>query len=172
MLERARAACDATECHGILTGLACGLDEATLAIAAARSLREIDPAIAGDAELVDHLGSVAVRVRDSLDAQDMHFTVLVPEDRPLSERANSLGDWCQGFLYGLGVSQTDLDLLDDIAAEAVEAFSQIANAARGTEDSETVEQAYVELYEFIRVGVQVIFEDVNHRLQEQDAEQE
>jgi uncharacterized protein YgfB (UPF0149 family) len=70
--------------------------------------------------------------------------------------------WCTGFLYGLGTGKiSNLAALPGDVGEIVRDFSEISRA--GSDDSvpdEANEQAYMELVEFIRVGAQVVFDEL------------
>jgi uncharacterized protein YgfB (UPF0149 family) len=70
--------------------------------------------------------------------------------------------WCTGFLYGLGTGQiSDLDALNGDVGEIVRDFTEISRATGDDADAdESNEQAYAELVEFIRVGAQVVFEEL------------
>lgn len=99
----------------------------------------------------------------SFGEQGMEFQPLLPDDdNPLNGRASALGLWCTGFLYGLGAGKiSDLRALPGDVGEIVRDFSEISAAAGDdSESDEANEQAYAELVEFIRVGAQVVFEEL------------
>jgi hypothetical protein len=89
---------------------------------------------------------------------------MLPDDeQPIAERATALGQWCQGFLYGLGSSPIrDLEQLPGSIGEIVRDFTTLTqvgvNEADGLEDNES---AYAELVEFVRVGAQLLFEELS-----------
>jgi uncharacterized protein YgfB (UPF0149 family) len=123
--------------------------------------------------LADAHSSEADRVLESLAAQtwkmleegDMSFTPLLPSDEmPLESRADNLGLWCQGFVHGLGVAGAQGDgnpvFEESPARDIIEDFSQIARAAFAeSESGDEAETAYIELVEYVRVSVQLIFEE-------------
>src|ERR1700678_2267881 len=99
----------------------------------------------------------------SFGEQGMAFEPLLPDDeQPLNGRANALALWCTGFLYGLGAGQiSDLDALNGDVGEIVRDFTEISRATGDDADADDAnEQAYAELVEFIRVGAQVVFEEL------------
>ena len=124
--------------------------------------------------LADAHSSEADRVLESLAAQtwkmleegDMSFTPLLPSDEmPLESRADNLGLWCQGFVHGLGVAGAQGDgnpvFKESPARDIIEDFSQIARAAFAeSESGDEAETAYIELVEYVRVSVQLIFEEL------------
>lgn len=99
----------------------------------------------------------------ALGGQGMEFSPLLPDDdAPLSERATSLGGWCQGFLYGIGAGKlASVAELPGELPEIIRDFTEISRAAVDEGDSaETNEQAYVELVEFVRVSAQLVFDEL------------
>ncbi|MGH8453584.1 MAG: UPF0149 family protein, partial [Nevskiales bacterium] len=90
------------------------------------------------------------------------FTPLLPEDDDaLNLRVDALAEWCQGFLYGLATKPAlDLNQASSELREVVSDLIQISRA--GIEDDEDPdedadENAYTELVEYVRAGVQLIF---------------
>jgi len=93
----------------------------------------------------------------------MGFTPLLPEDaQPIDARAAALGQWCQGFLYGLGASAlSDARELRGDVGEVVRDLTEITHVGVDARDSlESNEGAYAELVEFVRVGVQLLFDEL------------
>lgn len=93
----------------------------------------------------------------------MEFAPLLPRDaEPIDARAEALGLWCQGFLYGLGASSlTDATKLPGEVGEVVRDLSEITRVGVDSADSlESSEGAYAELVEFVRVGVQLVFDEL------------
>lgn len=93
----------------------------------------------------------------------MEFVPLLPPDESdLATRVEALGAWAQGFLYGFGgAGPLPRGSLPEDVAEVLSDFAEIARAgAVGAESEDTEEDAYVELVEFLRVGVQLVFDDL------------
>lgn len=159
LLAHAHSLADAAEAHGTLAGCLCGasgyrfedwlkeiLPEGRAAPGTLRTLRE----------LYDGTASALIQ-------PDMEFELLLPEDSAgLEARTQALAQWCQGFLYGLGAgSITDASELPGEVGEVVRDFIEITRAGVDAEsDEESNEAAYVELVEFVRVGVQLLFEEL------------
>jgi uncharacterized protein YgfB (UPF0149 family) len=158
LLAHEHSLADAAEAHGTLAGCLCGASGYRFE----DWLREILPeGRAGSAasalrELYD--GTVAALIQP-----DMQLQLLLPEDsEPLAERTEALAHWCQGFLYGLGAGRiTDASELPGEVGEIVRDFTEITRAAVDSEAAdESNENAYAELVEFVRVGVQLLFEEL------------
>jgi uncharacterized protein YgfB (UPF0149 family) len=93
----------------------------------------------------------------------MEFEPLLPDDAAsLAERVESLAAWCQGFLYGFGAAGTANrsglpDSVSEFLADLAR-ISQVGDVGSGTEEVE--EAAYAELVEFLRVGVQLVYDEL------------
>jgi hypothetical protein len=160
LLAQERSLADAAEAHGTLAGCLCAasgyrfedwlreiLPEGRAAPAAAADLEELYTATAG-----------------ALQQPDMEFELLLPEDeQPIDARTAALAQWCQGFLYGLGAGAIpDAAGLPGDVGEIVRDFVEITRAGVDAEQGEeSNENAYAELVEFVRVGVQVLFEELS-----------
>ena len=110
---------------------------------------------------------------ETLNGTDLEFHPLLPEDlSPLDERTTALAQWCVGFLYGLGSgSIPDLTALPGEVGEVIRDFDEITRVGvDGGEGEEQNESAYAELVEFVRVGVQIVFEELG-ALREPESEQ-
>ena len=93
----------------------------------------------------------------------MELELLLPADeQPIDVRTAALAQWCQGFLYGLGAgSVADASDLPGDVGEIVRDLGEISRAGvDATQDEESNEAAYTELVEFVRVGVQLLFEEL------------
>jgi uncharacterized protein len=99
----------------------------------------------------------------ALAGQTMEFNLLLPDDEePLERRTEALCLWCNGFLYGLGTAgQSDPTRLPGDAGEIVRDLNQIMQAGVDeSEGDEANESAFAELVEFVRVGVQIVYEQL------------
>jgi len=159
VLADERSLTDAAEAHGTLAGALCTASSYRFE----DWLQEILPD--GRAQPVSSgaLRSLFFVTAETLAGAEMAFEPLLPEDaQPLDERAAALSQWCVGFLYGLGSgSIPDVSKLPGEAGEVVRDFDEITRVGVGEGDSdEQNEAAYAELVEFVRVGVQLVFEEL------------
>ena len=159
VLTDERSMTDAAEAHGTLVGALCTAPTYRFE----DWLQEILPQ--GRAETLANttLHGLFFVTSETLAAQELEFTPLLPEDtQPLGERAGALAQWCVGFLYGLGSgSIQDLKTLPGEVGEVVRDFDEITRVGiDGGESDEQNENAYAELVEFVRVGVQLVFEEL------------
>ncbi len=97
-----------------------------------------------------------------LNDPDLGFAPDMPdESSPLTERAVGLVDFCSGFNYGLGLSSGGRDTasLPADTREVISDFQAIQNLDLD-ELGESEEGAWQELYEFLRVGVLLVYEEL------------
>jgi uncharacterized protein YgfB (UPF0149 family) len=84
------------------------------------------------------------------------------DDEPLEDRILAMGQWCTGFLAGIGSGpQGRLDTLSEDAAGAIRDIQQIALAEfSGDSESEEDEVAFTEIEEYLRVVTLMLREDL------------
>ncbi len=160
LMSECRAVTEPAEAHGSLAGALCATD----GYGVDDWLAEILPEGAVPEETaVSSLRGLYEATRAALTGTQMQFDLLMPDDdAPIELRAEALTLWCNGFVYGLGSGGApDPEQLPGDAAEIVRDLAQIMRA--GVDEREGVEAnelALAELVEFVRVGVQVVFEEL------------
>jgi yecA family protein len=157
VLTDSRALTDVSEAHGTLAGALCAASDYALE----DWLAEIYAEGQADEATAHALREVYEATRLALASDQMRFTALLPaDDEPIAARAAALGQWCQGFLYGLGTSAIrDADDLPQDIGEIVRDLSAITQVGVDAAESEdTNESAYTELVKFVRVAVQLLFD--------------
>jgi len=160
VLTDERSMTDAAEAHGTLTGCLC----ATVGYRFEDWLLEILPEGRAQPLAAAQLRSLYQETTGALHGSDMEFELLLPEDESsLDTRTVALAQWCQGFLYGLGGSAIqDTNGLPGDVGEIVRDFSEITRVGVDSgQSAESNESAYAELVEFVRVGVQLVFEELS-----------
>lgn len=159
VLSDERSMTDAAEAHGTLAGALCTASTYRFE----DWLQEILPEGRAQALSTGALRGLYFLTTETLASAEMSFEPLLPEDvQPLDERASALSQWCVGFLYGLGSGAIqDLSTLPGEVGEVVRDFDELTRVGVGAGESEEEnESAYAELVEFVRVGVQLIFEEL------------
>jgi uncharacterized protein YgfB (UPF0149 family) len=138
-----------------------------------------------DSDAADVAGTRAVGVEveraawSALADAELAFEPLLPsEDAPLEEQVQALALWCSGFLNGVGASAPDLvgrnakptEAAAAIAsAEVAEILGDFAEMSRaGVDDEDAADRnqadfALAELKEYVRVSVQIVFEQLVDR---------
>ncbi|HEY5623104.1 MAG TPA: UPF0149 family protein [Gammaproteobacteria bacterium] len=180
VLDELQSAISVSELHGGLCGSMCAggakaasgwldacVQDSDCGQTAAESVRNV----------LDDLELETWRV---LASSDLDFVPLLPEDdAPLDERVAEVASWCQGFLAGLalgGLRDVGFDARDAVSdgpnpvEEIVDDFSSISRAGLSAEerhDPDDADFALAEIVEYIRVGVQIVFEEIGSARAEQ-----
>lgn len=150
------------EFHGTLCGILCTgsgqVDEWFM-----KSFPPADPSDAQAQEAAKQLVALYQETLRQLNDPEFDFRLLLPDDDVvLSERTESLGEWCQGFLMGLG--HAGIREYDKLPGESAEICQDLVEIARATsydlDDEEDDEIAYAELEEYVRVGILLINEEL------------
>jgi yecA family protein len=167
-LAAAGAVVTLAELHGGLAGALCagGAPAATLWLADWLEDQELEP----PAELNDLLTDVLAVTWRMLEGRQLEFEPLLPsDDAALEEQVQALALWCHGFVAGLGASAPELAARtapDDAVAEVIRDFTEISRAGLSDEEAAGEDQpdfALAELREYLRAGVQIVFEELAER---------
>lgn len=164
-LRRANLLVDAAEAHGIVAGLICTGKAALREDWLDRTFAEADAANAQVGAARRTLEQMWNETADALGGMEMKFEPMLPDDEDfdLQARVDALAEWCGGFMFGVGLAEIDsFDKLPPDVSEVLKDFNDIArgNLVLG-EDAEADEQAYAELAEYIKVGTQLIHDELN-----------
>ncbi len=151
VVEQANPALSAAEIHGIAAGMLCADTRTPCATWLAEcvngsALPDSDRAL---------LERLFAETRRLLASDHFEFDLLLPDDEDrLTQRVIALKDWCQGFLYGVGMVAKALwggretqEIINDISE-----FSKLNGGEEGEED----EQAYMEVTEYLRASVMML----------------
>lgn len=151
------------ELHGLLCGLLC-VDEG---LNGDQWLHYAGEVLAEGAELSKPVREVLAKLLEYGIAQmkdsDGSITPLLPDDdAPLNQRADALGAWCHGLLYGLGLGQVGQHgMLSEESQEFLRDATEIAQVGFDTDETgEADETAYAEVVEYLRVGLLLIHSDL------------
>jgi uncharacterized protein YgfB (UPF0149 family) len=167
-LAASHALADAAEAHGTLAGALCALVPYRLEDWLAEILPEGLTHISADPALQTLYDATVA----SLSGRQMEFDLLIPaDDAPIEERTHALTAWCSGFLYGLGSNgAADPQRLPGDLGEIVRDLTEITHADVDASDTvEANESALAELVEFVRVGVQMVFDELEPLRERHDA---
>ena len=146
----------AAEFHGALTGLICaGHSEWNI-----DQWQDLLVAQSGAQPLLDAMCGLMVLTERSLVSPDFSFQPIFCSANSLPERTHALGDWCRGFALGIGSNgKTAVESFGGDATEALSDIIHIALVESGKDPPETEERALVELEEYVRISVQLIYEE-------------
>ncbi|MEX2149382.1 MAG: UPF0149 family protein [Steroidobacteraceae bacterium] len=159
LLHRLDSAVGAAEAHGWLCGALCVRE----CFGAADWLAELAGDATGTAGELPPLRELHAETLDALRSPDFAFAPLLPEEKaPLAERVAALGEWCGGFLYGIGAAgANDAAVRTGDVGEILQDLAEISRAelesGRGADPGEA---DYADLQEFVRAGAQLAFEEL------------
>jgi len=169
-LERCGSAHSASEAHGFAVGLHLAQVEMPHVSWELEVYTDFDPADVLAGECRSQLDRLFSHV---FTGEDAGFALLLPQDVVVDHgRLVALRDWCQGFLYGIGLageglmrqaSQQMKDLLRDIAEITRLQVDDVDNSAEN-------QSALIEIEEFLRVGVLLLRDEVHGRNTTHDAD--
>ncbi len=172
LLFNVDAAMGATESHGALCGMLCaqGATEASQWMLCVLGEHE------ETSKLLQKTGKKLLQIHqisvEQMNDSDAEFELMLPDDdEPLDMRVEALGMWCQGFVYGLAIGgiKEDSELPED-SNELITDIVEISRAgyivdneaelASDEEDDEDDEVAFMEVTEYVRMGILLIYEEL------------
>jgi yecA family protein len=162
-LQSADADCDAAESHGVICGFICAAGNSEPALWLDHLL--------GDGNTVSTAAQSARSLLKALYSEtllhltdgDLDLVLLLPkDDTPLSLRSKALGEWCQGFLYGLALGGVGEDgVRKGDVGEIMRDFYEISSSRFDHEvTDEDEESAYAEIVEYVRMSVLLCREEL------------
>lgn len=159
VLARLNLGVDASELHGSVLGFVCAGGKVGVEADWLHAM-QLQMEHAANAALAQRLlAELAAQAGARLDDPDITFTPMLPaDDRDVDERARALVEWCRGFLGGLGLAGLDREM-PPVATEVVRDIERIA-ASRDSFENDNDEAALIELIEFVRVGVLLLYTEL------------
>ena len=158
---------DVSECHGKISACLCSENMTAEALLPEEINTDESSLSAETMKLKTVLLSLIAETLEQLNDAEMSFyPLLSPDAESLTDRTLSLSRWCQGFIdgFGLVIAQKNISIAQieqDIIGEIIEDFSQISKLSSASVMNEDGEElAYMEVVEYVRVGVQLIFEEM------------
>jgi uncharacterized protein YgfB (UPF0149 family) len=126
-----------------------------------------DEQLASPAAVADDLDELVSASSKMLESEELTFRPLLPsDDEPLAEQVEAVAAWCQGFLSGVGStapaaarSAAEGAALGEILRD----FAEISRAGLSEEEAGGLDEpdfALAEIQEYVRVSVQIVFEEL------------
>ena len=168
VLGRLGAPLGAAESHGLLCGLLC-----TLGMQGARDpwlVNCLDEVPSPDNPVLGEFREQALALFEatvkSVNDTSLGFLLFLPDEdeTTLDVRTEALAQWCQGYVYGLGLGgYQEAKVANADIPELVRDLSMIAGAGyegESPEGDEEEQSAYIEVEEYVRVGVMLVMEEL------------
>lgn len=149
--------------QGMLMGLMCGDADLKESAWVKRILEEADIKSVKESFLLA-LHDLYLEAEKGLNGSGFELELCLPEENEsLKFRAAMLGQWCEGFLYGMGLVGQSEDKLKGDVAELFRDFGDIArieilDLEEATDEDES---DFMQLMEFVKIGVLTINETLN-----------
>lgn len=169
LLYRIDAAMGAADAHGALCGMLCARGTIELSEWVDHVIGEQEQGNEMLHDVVHKLSELHQSTLEMMnDATGDFKLLLMDDDDPLSERVVTLAAWCQGFIYGLaaGGIKEGSELPED-TAELLKDMIEISRAGHDVDDTGVEEsdgnddeEAYMEIEEYVRMGVLLIYEEL------------
>jgi uncharacterized protein YgfB (UPF0149 family) len=149
----------AAEAHGMATGMLC-IDEKTEAMTWLNEMfQDIAELLEEDKQL---LVSLFEQTQELVSGDEFAFDLLLPDDDADVElRIDALRNWSKGFLLGVGYSTPETQWpgeTREILKDIVE-FSKMD--IEGDEDDEEIENALMEIQEYLRAAIMLFKAEFN-----------
>ncbi len=161
-LEQLGATADATESHGVLCALL---------ISNASMARWLELTLEGlpeqnDVLAKEHLTSLKQLFDETqhlLENEDLGFSLLLPDETDrFGLRLEGAALWCQGFVFGVGVSGlTEDENFDQQAQECLSDLLEISKLGFNVAASDEAEQQLIEIVEHLRMSTLLLNDTLN-----------
>ena len=165
--EKSGISIDVSECHGKISACLCSENMTAEALLPEEINADESCLSAETMKLKTVLLSLIAETLEQLNDAEMSFyPLLSPDAESLTDRTLSLSSWCQGYIDGFGLviaqKNISIDQIEQgIIGEIIEDFSQISKLSSASVMNEGGEElAYMEVVEYVRVGAQLIFEEM------------
>jgi uncharacterized protein len=144
-----------SQAHGIICGLFCGKTDPK------DSWVEL---VTGSESAPEAVQALYAQTEKQLTDFLFEFQLLLPEDSEnLTNRAEALTLWCQGFLTGLKAAHVQLQGREQ--NDVTEAINDVIEIAKMNYEevvaSEEDEEAFVELVEYVRMATILIYQELH-----------
>ena len=162
-LHAAEAECGAAESHGVLCGIICATGNSSPGAWLEHLLGEGNTLSVPAQTARDMLAALYSLTLSRLNDADLGLELLLPDDAvPLPVRNQALGEWCQGYLYGLAMGGVRENAgVSGHVAEIMQDLYEISHVRSEYDaDAETEEAAYFEISEYVRMCVLLCHEEL------------
>lgn len=143
--------------HGILCGFACVKPNLTLDDWLDEVLVGTNFSALNEKSTHQQLAQIYNNTLSQLSDSTLNFQLLIADENcVLTQQADTLIQWCQGFLSGLGLCK--INTYDKDVLSMIKDFSEISQMDAPTTDNEQNAQYLSEIIEFVRMGTLFIQE--------------
>lgn len=165
-LEAADLFTNASETHGVLSGLICGGVKLNGKSWQPHFNDVVNEGLGLPIKAQKLIESIYGQVVNQFTDDGLGFNLLLPDDEmPLDERAEAMSQWAQGFLVGFGMVQQALNEAPVEIQELIRDIRDISQVSLDFEqEDEDSEIAFAEIVEYLRVGAMLCFNTFSRQL--------
>ncbi|MGD2117715.1 MAG: UPF0149 family protein [Chromatiales bacterium] len=162
-LDAADASMQAAEVHGVI----CGLLSVQKDLPQGWLTELFDQAGEGDllvAECRQQIQRIHELTAGQMDGPGLGMSLLLPaDDQPIQVKARAVADWCQGYLYGVGIAAGDVEkCLNEDGREALQDIAEVTRMdIDALQDIEEEQDALTEITEFLWVAAMLVREHLS-----------
>jgi yecA family protein len=162
-LVRAGVPMSVSEIHGVACGLLCGLAEDVEGLWYQALYSELDMDDVRVQECRNSTDAMLQFTAEQLrDEEGFSLDLCLPDEDDHAAFAAGLRDWCQGFLYGVGIASDDIQKhLSEEGNEALKDMSEISKldveAVKGGEEEA---EALSQVEEYLKIAALTIRQDL------------
>lgn len=154
------------EAHGVVLGMLSVKPQELQADEVMSTIQQLndDDEIEDVKSFSQFLGAMIEQAREMLFSEGFDVQLLLPQDdTSLLDQTLALSRWCRGYIFGLvAAGMRDFKQLPDDAAEIIQDMLKISEVNTDIEEhGEDEEKAFFEIEQYVRVGVQLVFEELN-----------
>ncbi len=108
------------------------------------------------------MSAVFEYAKEQLQKDDFSYQLLLPEEgNNLADRVAVLAEWVSTFLSAMGTAGMKENILSVEGQEFLDDMGQIARIENDSEDVQGEELDFMEITEYVRTGVMVLFAEMN-----------
>ncbi len=162
-LQEAEADYNAAEAQGIACGLLSVHISADIIAWVKMIFGEMREDDAKQTHAIELSGKLFEETKLSLQDSNLGFELLLPdEDEDLYSRFSRLQEWCSAYVVGITMAGIeDTRKLPDDSRELIADFTEIGTSGDfDLNDEDASEEAFLEISEYVRVGVLLINEEL------------
>ena len=162
-LQEADADYNAAEAQGIACGLLTVNISADIIAWVKMIFGEIHADDAKQTNAIELSGKLFEETKTLLQDSNLGIELLLPdEDEDLYSRFSALQQWCSAYVVGVTMAGiTDTNALPEDSRELIADFTQIGTSGDfDLDDEDASEEAFLEISEYVRVGILLINEEL------------
>jgi len=156
----------ASQCHGLICARLSVLGPSSLSLCLEQIFERTDEETPKLKICKENIKDLFKMTWSQLDGRQSNFEIFLPDhDDLIKDRTASLSQWCDGFLHGIVTGKNTEKLKELLNKEPINIIikDMVEMTRASVDDSiddEENEKFYIEIYEYIRVSVQLIYEEL------------